>query len=233
MTTGTNTTPITPVSMALAQQASMHGLDQPQLVDSVAQPITVEECHELTKDEQTQQLRLLRAQALDLRAVLASLSKGEAPRELYEKYIRMAFEDMNKVIELLQRDDEAIQHILDYWEQVRTCPLFDQTEAEMKLDSQIQYLNILDQQCRQIIYWIGYRTIPEQLNELLKNTKPGYTLPFHALFEEEMPDFADRQKILNVLAWSPKHVEGGVVDAERGLVYCYEEKPVKRYLSFL
>jgi hypothetical protein len=175
-------------------------------------------------------LHMLSAMAQDLRATLASIGRGEASLTRYHQYMQHAKVEVDKLISSLPENDHMC-HIRSCWDQIKTCPLMD-CHQDVTAHEQTELLNILDTKCRQIVYWSSYWTIPDRLQEMLKHTRPGYTIPFHALFEDEMPDTADRQKVLNYLAWSPKDLTGGLVDPESGLVYRYEEANFRRLLSF-
>jgi hypothetical protein len=117
---------------------------------------------------------------------------------------------------------------------MKTSRVLTEPEGEFSAQEQLQLLGTLDGQCRQILYWSGRRTVPERLREWLKASGPGYAIPFHAVFEDEIPDAEDRQKILEHLAWTPAVLEdvGGIVDPQSGLVFLYDSQSgVKRWLS--
>jgi len=40
------------------------------------------------------------------------------------------------------------------------------------------------------------------------------------VFQDELPSRESRQKLLNFLAWAPRAINGGIVDAANGLIYC-------------
>jgi hypothetical protein len=169
-------------------------------------------------------LRLLSAEARDLRAVLESIGQGEANLARYADYIRATYLRMDELVAgLVGSSDDAIRHIENVWEQMKGSKLLSAPDTPLTPEEQTQLLNLLDGKTRRMIYWTGYKTIPERLQRWLDETQPGYIIPFHAGFEDEMPDAEDRQRILQYLAWAPNVLHGGVVDAASGLVYRYEE----------
>lgn len=130
-----------------------------------------------------------------------------------------------------QKHDDTIRHVINDWEQICDVPIFKDELAEQaahaeqenqqppQLPQQVLQLQQLDILCRSMIFWIGLLTIPERLNEWLSTSKLGYAIPFHMVFEDEMPDAEDRQKLLELLAWSPQVVPQGTIDPTSGLVY--------------
>jgi len=170
-------------------------------------------------------LRLVSAETVDLRAVLRTIRSGEAPLETYAEYIGTTCVQLDDLIRTLDGDD-SIRHIQNTWEQMKACRLMQDPRGSYQPQEQLQLLGILDGQCRQIIYWTGTLTVPERLKDWLELSEPGYAIPFHAVFEDEVSEAEDRQKILNHLAWSPVFLKkvGGIVDPESGLVYRYDSR---------
>ncbi|HSU13856.1 hypothetical protein [Longimicrobium sp.] len=170
-------------------------------------------------------LRLVSAEACDLRSVLRAIRSGDAPMSAYADYIDRTRGQMEDLIAPLVGDD-AIRHIQNTWEQMQANRLLRDPHAEYDAQEQLQLLGLLDAQCRQIVYWTGLRTVPERLKDWLELSEPGYAIPFHAVFEDEVPDADDRQKILDQLAWSPSFLKaaGGIVDPVSGLVYRYDSR---------
>lgn len=184
-------------------------------------------------DAWLRQMRLLRAEAQDLRVVLDDVRKGGAPLSLYADYLRRSCADMDALVRRVDNDDDTVRHVQNAWEQMRTCSILREPEVALDPQLQMQLLNLLDTQARRIIYWTSYRTIPRRLEEWLQQTQPGYAIPFHAVFEDELPDQEDRQRIINYLACTPEALRavGGLVDPEAGLVYRYDPSAQRRAWS--
>ncbi len=180
-------------------------------------------------------LRLLRAEIQDLRAVLAQVHRGEAPLRHFVEYIAITREQVRDIIGRVRTDDDCVRRILNAWEQLESCSLIRRPDEELSPQLQVQCLNLLEGQCRQIAYWCCHRTIPERVIEWLRDTQPGYAIPFHMVFEDELPDHEDRQKILNHLALAPNVLKpyGGLADPENGVVYSYEPELSKRIGSLV
>ena len=94
-------------------------------------------------------------------------------------------------------------------------------------------LAILDEEAGKIILYVGHLTIPDRLNRWIGATRAGHYLPFHLLFEDEIPVPADRAKVLNSIAWSPDTIEFGLVYPGSGLIYRYERDEKKQLRSFI
>jgi hypothetical protein len=175
-------------------------------------------------------LRALRVEAQDLRAVLAVVRRGDAPLARYVEYIGKTCADVDELVAGLEDDDDCIRHVRNAWELMRTCAVMRAPDQVLDPQLQMQLLNLLDAQARRIVYWTSYRTIPNRLLQWLREAQPGYAIPFHAVFEDEVPDAEDRQKILNHLACTPEALKdvGGLVDPESGLVYRYHPSARRR-----
>jgi hypothetical protein len=94
-------------------------------------------------------------------------------------------------------------------------------------------MNMLKKRIRKIIYLISYLTIPERLNEWLMGARPGYYIPFHIVFEDELPTKEDRDKLLERLTYAPRALKGGLINSGTGLVYRYSMNVWKRLLSII
>lgn len=175
-------------------------------------------------------LRLLRTEVQDLRSVLDSIRRGESSLQRYAEYIKLSCLQIDDLVAALEGDD-TIRRIQNTWEKMKTCPLLQDPSGVSDTQTQIQHLIMLDSQCRELVYWTAYKTIPQRLKQWLAATQPGYAIPFHAVFEDEVPDLEDRQKILNALAWSPNVIGGGIIDPITGLIYRYSESFDKRLRS--
>jgi hypothetical protein len=175
-------------------------------------------------------LRLLRAEVQDLSAVLEQIRRGEAPMARFTEYIADTREQVRSIIVDIRSTDDCVRRIQNAWEQLETCALIRDPETVQDAQLQIQCINLLQTQCRQIIYWCSYRTIPNRLSSWLRDTQPGFAIPFHTVFEDELPEPEDRQRILNYLALAPNVLKahGGMVDPDAGLIYRYEPDPWKR-----
>jgi hypothetical protein len=89
-------------------------------------------------------------------------------------------------------------------------------------------MTILLEQIRRIEFYVGLLTIPARLNDWLARSRPGYYVPFHQIFADEVPTEEDRQIILQHIAWTPEVVENGIVDLANGLVYRYPSERRER-----
>ena len=188
---------------------------------------------QMHETELLSKLRLLRAEVQDLRAVLDQVRRGEAPIGRFGEYIGVTREQIREIVVEIRSNDDCVRRIHNAWEQMETCALIRNPDTVLDAQLQIQCINLLDTQCRQIIYWCCYRTIPDRLTSWLRDTQPGFAIPFHTVFDDELPEHEDRQRILNYLALAPNVLKphGGMVDPDAGLVYRYEPDPWKRLWS--
>jgi hypothetical protein len=88
----------------------------------------------------------------------------------------------------------------------------------------VRQLDMLENIFNDINFEIGYATIPARIDLWMQTSLPGYYIPFHDVFEDEMPDFKARVKLLNFLASAPKAIKCGLIDVENGLIYRYSSR---------
>lgn len=177
-------------------------------------------------------LRKLRSEFQGFQSFLTTVRTGKSKIETFAGYVRKTCEDIEEQIVTIHNGDSVAQ-INNLWEQIRGNPLMVKPEDALEAQQQLHYLDMLDSQIRQIIFLIGYMTIPQRLNKWLSQAWPGYYVPFHVVFEDELPIQEDRQRVLNYLAWSPKAIHNGIVDPISGLIYRYSENTWMRLLSVL
>lgn len=214
----------------------MLGLFQGGKVDRAATPPSSGGNSEFTK-EQREDLRVLRAEIQDLQEILNDISKGESTLALCKEYIQKTKQDIGAILAKFANIDkdssrrEDFRRIKDVWEQMESNPIIKNPEENFSAEDQLHHMNMLNKRIKKIIYLISYLTIPERLNDWLAKARPGYYIPFHVIFEDELPSMEDRIKILDFLTFSPDALSGGLIHAGSGLVYRYSLSTWKRILS--
>ena len=178
-------------------------------------------------------LRELRAEVQDLQALLTSVRAGVATPATFAGAIETTKGDVAALLEGLEQEvrahdpehSDTMRHLVNLWEQMTLCPLLQSPETPPADPAQQTHqLDLLEARCRAIIFEIGAWTIPARLNRWLETARTGYYVPFHAVFEDELPHQEDRVKVLNMLAWSPKATRDGLVDVTTGLIYRYDHR---------
>jgi hypothetical protein len=185
-------------------------------------------------------LREARAELEDLQGILDSIRRGKTIIPTYADYIETTKDNLRELMaevnaqgapEELGNKTHAIRHLNNAWEQMQVSPLLAQPKANYDLQQQLHYLDLLDDQIHRFIYQIGELTIPKQINEWLKITRPGYFIPFHEVFADDLPRQEDREQVLKMIALTPRLTPGGFVDVENGRIYRYSTNPWRRLLS--
>jgi hypothetical protein len=177
-------------------------------------------------------MRSLRAEAQDLRALLARVQAGETSVSANGAYITQTMNDLKALADEVT-DGDTIRHLHNLLEQMATNPIIADPATDLSAQAQLHAINLLLTQIRKIEYYVGVLTIPARVNDWLAQARPGYYFPFHVVFEDEVPVQEDRQKILDYLTWSPKALDGGLVDTANGLIYRYAKDPKARVRSYL
>jgi hypothetical protein len=179
-------------------------------------------------------LRLVRAEVQDLWGVLRLVRAGKSDMASHAGYVARAVGD---IAELMEFDTPETQHadtvarIRNTWEQMMQTPLLAQPDGDFTARELLHQLDSVEGQVRLIEYYVGMVTIPNRLNAWLRSTRPGYYVPFHLVFEDELPNAEDRARLLMYLASAPGTVRNGIVDPSTGLVYRYAASPVERVAS--
>jgi len=185
--------------------------------------------------------------------VLERISKGDTDLSELAKYMESKRDKKSgknfseSVEEILQKidvfdskDKECISRIKDLWIQISINPLMKLPNPLPGADGNrpdpqqlLHYISTLNDLIRKIVFYISYETIPDRLRDWLNNSWEGYYIPFHLVFDDELPLMEDRVEILKLLAYSPRAIEGGLVSLEDGLIYRYESKWYWRYLTVI
>ena len=184
-------------------------------------------------------LRVLSAEVLDLQGILSQIKKGETALDISARYIVKTTDDIEKLLAAIAplaegpTVSDTVRHIFNTWEQMITNPILIAPDGTFEAQSLIHSLDNLDGQINKMVFLCGSMTVPNRLDDWLKNTRPGYYIPFHQVFEDEIPNQDARQRLLKFLAWAPKAVKDGYIDMESGLVYRYSHSLRERWLNFL
>lgn len=182
-------------------------------------------------------LRELRAEVQDLRDLLVRVKEGKATTVENAEYFKKTYKDIQKLIKELsevnqEKRSDTCRRIFNSWEKMQANPLLENPEQKREAQDQLHDLAILDEEAGKIILYVGQITIPHRLNRWIGASRTGYYLPFHLLFEDEIPTLADRTKVLNSIAWAPDAIKNGLVYPGSGLIYRYETDIKKRCWSF-
>ena len=186
-------------------------------------------------------LRELRAEIRDLLDFVAKVKLGLTSIAAGADYVRRTREDMEQLIAAIAglNDDlhhDGVRHIINLWEQLLVNPVIVDPEREAQQEEQLHALTLLEDRAGEMIYAIGQLTIPERLNDWLRRARVGYYVPFHQLFEDELPDPESRQRVLRAIALAPESLYAGIVSNHNGLIYRYNPSRFHRWrelISFL
>ncbi|MCS7260196.1 MAG: hypothetical protein NZ765_05370 [Anaerolineae bacterium] len=180
--------------------------------------------------ERNQRLREARDRVQDLRTLLSGARNGDiTPTELAGAIERLR-DEVNHLLQALP-GAEPVRRIVSLWMQVQAIPLVHDPYAALSVQEYLRQLGVLEVLCRKIVFQVALITIPERVNEWLRLARPGYYIPFHEVFADELPDFEERVQVLHYLAWAPRVLTGGLVNVELGLIYRYSSNPTHRYLT--
>jgi hypothetical protein len=168
-------------------------------------------------------LRNIRAEIQDLQSVLDHVRKGEVPLAASAPYIQRTCADINELFATISGDEtesgDMIRHIRNCWEQMEVLPVIQFPKDELSMEQLVRGLDTFELLNRRMVFFIAMITVPERLDEWLEQTDPGYYIPFHMVFEDEIPSIEDRTRLLNLLACTPNALQYGSIDAANGLVY--------------
>jgi hypothetical protein len=181
-----------------------------------------------------QQLRMLRTEVHDLRTVLGHVRAGRAALLVFADFVGSSRTQVNALFDTITRDapdlkfDDELAHLKDLWRQIEVL-LAPVPSAAQPAPDEPARLEMIDGLCHDMIATIGWRTIPDRLNSWLSKAWPGTAISFHEVFQDELPDLADRQRLLNFMSFAPRKLENALVDVGTGLVYKYHRERWKRW----
>lgn len=177
------------------------------------------------------ELRNLRTEVRDLQRIIESIRSGESSLKDHARYIRKTLQDIQALVpglaamERKHGGEDAIRHLRNVLERMDENPLLVNPEdSSLSSEDLLRYATMLEAQCQKFIFCVGILTIPERVNEWLENSWPGYYIPFHAVFEEELPVYEDRVRVLEHMAWTPRLIPYGIVSPTTGLIYKFSNR---------
>jgi hypothetical protein len=183
----------------------------------------------------------IRAELEDLQQILNNIRRGKTVIPTYVDYVRTTKRNLAELMDKINCSDEKpkrvvnltiiIRHLNNYWEQIQASPLIADPQCEPPTSVQLHYLDLLDEQIHGFIYNIAELTIPHQINQWTKSSKPGYFIDFHEVFVRDLPLQEDRDRLLKIIGRTPHMTPGGFVDIDNGRIYCYSTNPWRRLLS--
>jgi hypothetical protein len=182
----------------------------------------------------------IQAELEDLQTILASIRKGQTIIPTYADYIKTTKNNLRELMAFINSSDlpgevennlHTIRHLNNAWEQMQVSPLVNDPKADLDIQQQLHYLDLLDAQIHTFNYQISLLTIPHQINQWLHITGPGYYIPFHEVFAGDLPSSEDRNRLLKYIALTPQLTPGGIVEVESGRIYRYSTDRWRRLLS--
>jgi len=131
---------------------------------------------------------------------------------------------------LLDRNGDAITQMGNVWERIDPqWPRFAENETPDE-NAALARIAIVDALLCEVIKTAEILTLPERINERLRELRVGQTINFNTEFSEELPEPAARVLALHYLHDHPLMVLG-VVDVENGLIYRASSNIWQRRLS--
>lgn len=210
------------------------------VVAAATLPIDFEDAKEFDSQKLLRLIRIVRAEAQDLRGALVKVRDGEVALSALAVFLKKSSEDLEILMEELSEIEgvvpsdhcDHVRHLINLWELVAQNVIANQQEGQ---DSQKYFttLSLLIGQLDGMVAECGFLTIPSRVNRWLAQARAGHYIPFHEVFMDELPDEAERTRILNFMAWSPGILKSGYVDIESGLIYRFEENKFDRIVSLL
>lgn len=181
-------------------------------------------------------LRELREEVRDLADFFGKVKLGLTSVAAGESYIRKTVDDITELFTELEQDNrnsrsDTVRHITNLWEQMQANPVLADPTQALPQQEQLHALTLLEDRAAKIVFAVGQQTIPHRLNNWLDQARTGYYVPFHQLFEDELPDPKERQSVLRNIALAPKALRAGIVSSQNGLVYRYNPSPWGRRLG--
>lgn len=210
--------------------AAQRAGSRPSVATQMAPPGGAYDEEREAQGERNQRLREARDRVQDLRTILSNARNGDITPTEFAGAVERIRNEVNNLLHAIP-GAEPVRRVISLWAQVEAIPLVRDPYAALSVQEYLRQLGVLEVLCRKIVFQIGLITIPERVNEWLRLARPGYYIPFHDVFVDELPDFEERVKVLNYLAWAPKVLTGGLVNVELGLIYRYSHNPLHRYLT--
>lgn len=182
----------------------------------------------------------IQAELEDLGTLLANIRTGKAIIPTYAEYIETTRSNLGELVVFInsaklppQVDGHlhTLRHINNAWEHMQVSPLIADPHAEYGLQQQLHYLDLLTEQIHKFHYQISLLTVPHEILQRLEKAGPGFYIPFHEVFGEEVPRSEDRDALLKHIALAPHLTPGGFVDVESGRIYKYSTSRGRRMLS--
>ncbi|HLZ55606.1 MAG TPA: hypothetical protein VKR06_01555 [Ktedonosporobacter sp.] len=181
----------------------------------------------------------LKAKLIDPHQKIAAVAQSWQTVQMlaYQRHdarVKDLFAALRKLMEenpaLLNYDGDAIVTMENIWERVDPqWPKFSENE---NLDENVVLAQIADVDtilC-EVIRAAEKLTLPDRVNDRLRELRVGQTINFHAEFSDELPELAPRILALTYLHDHPLIVLG-VVDVENGLIYRASSSIWQRRLS--
>ncbi len=183
-------------------------------------------------------LRELREEVRDLADFVGKVKLGLTSITAGETYLKKTVGDITALfleIEEVNRAfrNDTVRHITNLWEQMQANPVLCDPQQNLTQQELLHALTLLEDRGAKIVFAVGQLTIPHRLNRWLDKARTGYYVPFHQLFEDELPDPNDRLRVLRTIASAPKTLKAGIVCSDNGLIYRYNPEPRGRVLSLV
>lgn len=211
--------------------------EKPNVNSSIEFPDTPVQDKEILKN-----LNILRREAHDLQRMLMLANQDENVLKENLHYIEKTVSDLKKVMEQIPDADphgnnvhhDAYRHLNNLWEQFCMSPLLDAAKIN---DPNTKFTGaqfaFLDESLRRLIYQVSVLIVPTELMDWLGNSRSGYYIPFHEFYADRMPAYEDRVALLKHLKWSPKLLNGGLVDEQNGYILRYSTRVSERRTTFI
>lgn len=175
-------------------------------------------------------LRSIRAEVLDLRTMLLGVREGEVSLAEQAQFVETTVAQVDELFGGLA-PTEAVRRLENTWDHLRSLRILADPRRPASLRDQMTQLTAAEAALRSMLYKLALLTVPVRVNRWLAAARPGYALPFHEAFADEVPYRQDRERLLRMLSWAPGLVRGGLVDPAAGLIRRHSRRRGARLAS--
>jgi hypothetical protein len=164
-----------------------------------------------------QTVRALALELAQLRGALERVRSGSSDLVVETHVLERSASAVGSLVAGLPLSAESHQLAL-IWRRCDGLPLFDPAQPATDMRARLAQVDAALGLLGEMRFICAQLSVPDRIRHWLAGARPGYSLPFHDLFAADLPDAADRQRLLEQLAWAPEALPGGLVDVRRGLI---------------
>lgn len=173
--------------------------------------------------ERLEKMRRVSEEIRGLQQILRPIAEGRTTLDRAADHIERVVPRVTNALEKIDPrkpgEAEAVAQARIQWEIARVSPVLARPHDALGADVLLpEVAHVLDH-TDEMLFVLARVTVPPRVKRWLSGTVPHHYVPFHDVFEDELPRRDQRERLLHYMAHNAAGLDNGIISPNAGLIY--------------